>query len=576
MFAGIMMLDGHQMVAPDHKEALCRHLSRRPGEAIIERSFPHAYMVRAKVGALTGYDGLLDRTPSRLSLLAGEPLGPAGDIAGDHQLIHDDLAHGRTSALQGCRGVFCGASYSEEQEVPVLQLFADKLGIRPIYYWCDASMVVFATALRVLEALPFVPKIRDDAGVAETIAFGYPLAERTQYINVRVLREAEIVQFSLSGNSTTCYWRWDQVTPQELSDAAAAKQAYEVFTDTINIRRRGDQEVGAFLSGGMDSRAIVAVLNASGATVQAINFSPDRSQDQALARAYATQIGIPFLSAPRGRSPKDGFRMALTRFVRDCIDRGEIKAERPNGLWSGDGGSVGLGNVHLDDKLLALLRNGERRPAIKHFFRISQIGFPYRLLKPGSRKLVAEILYSGVEKELDRQQCADPGQAMFLFLMTNDQRKHLYDVYEDLDLHRLEYQLPFFDSRFLEFICGLPVDYRNNHRFYTDWFSVFPESTRMVPWQTYPGHVECPLPIPDNLTYQWDPPAAQNLATKVSRRMSSGLQALGLALHPGDLGPVARSRLFALAGIQLLGIKDYSYAVKAAAQYRLDDRTRDP
>lgn len=568
MFAGIMMFNPKRSVTAEYRKALLQNLSRRPNEEIVEVNREHIYTVRAKVGALTSYSGLLDLDPDSFSLLAGEPLGPAGDVAGDHELLHQELAEDSCSALRNCRGVFCGASYRQEGETPVLQLFSDKLGVRPIYYWCDEEMVVFATALRVLEALPFVPKARDDTGVAETIAFGYPLAERTQYLGVGVMREAEIVRFSSLGNTQTCYWRWDQVPTQDMTNADAVKKAYELFMDTINIRRRQDQEVGAFLSGGMDSRAIVAALNASGASVHTINFSPDRSQDQALARAYARQIDIPFLSAPRKRNPKDGFRVALTRFVRDCIDDGEIKADRPNGLWSGDGGSVGVGNVHLDDKLLALLRNGERRSAIKHFFHISQIGFPYRLLEPDDRKLVAESLYTGVENELDRHGCADPGQSMFIFLMTNDQRKHLYDVYEDLDLHRLEYQLPFFDSRFLEFICSLPVDYRNNHRFYTDWFSVFPETTRSVPWQTYPGHVECPLPIPENLSYQWGPPPAQTFIAKASSRISSGIEALGLALNPADLGPVPRSRLLALAGIQLLGIKDYSYAVKAAARYR--------
>jgi len=569
MFAGVMMLNSKQPVSSEYKKALFQNLSRRPEEDIVELSFEHAYMVQAKVGALTSYDGLLKHEPHAASLLAGEPLGPAGNIDDDHKLIDRELAEGSYPALRGCRGTFCGASYGEAEGEPVLHLFSDKLGVRPIYYWRDDEMVVFATALRILEALPFVPKVRDDVGVAESVAFGYPLAERTQYVGINVLREAEIVTFSSPGMTKTCYWRWDQVPTREMVDKDALEKAYNLFMDTINIRRRGDREVGAFLSGGMDSRAIVAMLHASGAVIQAINFSPDRSQDQALASAFAEQIGVPFFAAPRQDSPKDGFRMALTRFVRDCIDSGEIKAERPNSLWSGDGGSVGLGNVHLDDKLLSLLRNGERRSAIKHFFHICQIGFPYRLLQSQNRKLVAEILRSGVENELDRLECADPGQAMFLFLMANDQRKHLYDVYEDLDLHRLEYQLPFFDSDLLEFICGLPVDYRNNHRFYTDWFSVFPESTREVPWQTYPGHVDCPLPIPENLSYQWGPPPPQKLSTKIASRVSSGIEALRLALDPADLGPVPRSRLLALAGIQLLCIKDYSYAVKAAARYRL-------
>ena len=568
MFAGVVMFNSHRSLTSDQKSAIFQNLSRRPNEEITELDSKQAYIVSAKIGALTDYNGILDGTPGNLSLLAGEPLGPSGNVAEDHEQLQKDLDQGTHSTLRSSRGVFCGVRYREDGEIPVLQLFSDKLGVRPVYYWRDDEMVVFATALRVLEALPFVPKVRDDAGVAETIAFGYPLAERTQYRGVSVLREAEIVEFSASGMSRNCYWRWDQVPAKEITNTDAVNQAYELFLDTINIRRREDREVGAFLSGGMDSRAIVAALNVSGASVQSINFSPDGSQDQVLARAYAREIGIPFLSAPRKRNPKGGFRMALTRFVRDCIDRGEIKVDRPNGLWSGDGGSVGVGNVHLDDKLLALLRSGERRAAIKHYFRISQIGYPYRLLKPETRKDISELLYTGVENELDRHECEDPGQAMFLFLMSNDQRKHLYDVYEDVDLHRLEYQLPFFDGSFLEFMCGLSVDYRNNHRSYTDWFSVFPETTRAVPWQTYPEHVECPLPIPEDLSYQWGPPPPQKFSTKLFSRISSGVEVLGMALDPTDLGPVPRSRLFALAAIQLLGIKDYSYAVKAAAWYR--------
>lgn len=561
------MLNG-ESISPKYKEVLRRCLSRIPDENVMERSFEHAFMVRCKVGALTDYDGLWEPSPTSVSLLAGEPLGPAGEITGDHEMIHLDLIGDRLATLQSCRGVFCGASYRENKSSPILQIFADKLAIRPLYYWCDSEMVVFATALRVLEALPFVPKVRDDTSVAETIAFGYPLADRTRYLNIRALREAEIVRFSAQGTTSTSYSRWDQIQPHGVSGPDATRNAYKLFVDAIELRRRGDKEVGAFLSGGMDSRAIVAVLNSTGASVQAINFSPEGSQDQALARAYASEIGITFLAAPRENRGLD-LRVALTRFIRERIDSGDIKAQRPNALWSGDGGSVGIGNVHVGDKLLELVRSGDRRSTIRHFFRLCQIGFPYRVLKPSHRSVVAETLYQGVEKELDRQQCADPGQAIYLFLMTNDQRRHLYEVYEDLDLHRLEHQLPFFDSVFLEFIAGMPVDSRNHHRFYTDWFSVFPESTRMVPWQTYPGHLECPLPIPDNLTYQWDSPA-DSVASKLSARMKSGLQALTLALHLRDLGPVARSRLVALAAIQLIGIKDYSYAVKAAVQYRLE------
>lgn len=164
-------------------------------------------------------------------------------------------------------------------------------------------MVVFATALRVLEALPFVPKVRDDTGVAETIAFGYPLAERTQYLGINVLRDAEIAFFSSSGNSKTCYWRWDQVPTQDMSNTDTAKKAYEVFTDAINIRRQGDEKVGAFLSGGMDSRAIVAVLNASGATVQTLNFLLMDLKTRHLPARMQSRLAFLFYRLPGNSTP---------------------------------------------------------------------------------------------------------------------------------------------------------------------------------------------------------------------------------------------------------------------------------
>jgi asparagine synthetase B (glutamine-hydrolysing) len=48
--------------------------------------------------------------------------------------------------------------------------------------------------------------------------------------------------------------------------------------------------------------------------------------------------------------------------------------------------------------------------------------------------------------------------------------------------------LPFFDSDFLEHMYALPVDEMVNHKFYMQWFSLFPENAHKTPWQTYPGH----------------------------------------------------------------------------------------
>ena len=321
MFAGIVMLDGARSVPPERRMQLRRALSRREDEEIVDTEASGAYFVRAATGALSGYSGLLTSGHDHVSLLAGQPLGPGGSDRVDHERIDGGLAAGNLAPLRASRGVFCGSRFAADPSGPSLHLFGDKLGVRPIYYWHGPDMVLFATALRILEALPFVPKTRDDTAVAETIAHGFPLADRTRFVGVRLLREGEVLGFDRAGCSAESYWRWQEIPPSDMRGAQAADAVYTVFRD--------EDHVAAFLSGGMDSRAIVSVLHESGAAVQALNFAPDGSQDQVLARRYAEEIGVPFLSFPRDGAPPQGFRVALAEIVRELIDVGALTAARP-------------------------------------------------------------------------------------------------------------------------------------------------------------------------------------------------------------------------------------------------------
>ena len=109
-------------------------------------------------------------------------------------MLQRDWDHADWSGLRRACGVFCAVHYSRE---PCrLTLIADKLGLRPVYYWIDDDRVVFATALRVLEEHADVPKRMDLRAVTEMANFGAPLADRTPYAGIRVLQPAEILRVS--------------------------------------------------------------------------------------------------------------------------------------------------------------------------------------------------------------------------------------------------------------------------------------------------------------------------------------------------------------------------------------------
>ena len=99
-------------------------------------------------------------------------------------------------------GTFCAtptersAWSTTSRESGTLTLVADKLGIRPLYYWMDDESVVFASALRILEECPLVPKKMDLRAVTEMVGLDAPLADRTPYAGISLLKPAEVVQMT--------------------------------------------------------------------------------------------------------------------------------------------------------------------------------------------------------------------------------------------------------------------------------------------------------------------------------------------------------------------------------------------
>ncbi|MBA2445693.1 MAG: hypothetical protein H0V49_10225, partial [Nocardioidaceae bacterium] len=114
-----------------------------------------------------------------VSMLAGEPLldpGPDGGSAtrqADLVRMHDAFDSEQLGLFARARGVYCAVHYQPQTQR--LTLVADRLGLRTIYYWIGRDCVIFASALRILESLPEVPKVMDLVAVTEVAMLGHPV-----------------------------------------------------------------------------------------------------------------------------------------------------------------------------------------------------------------------------------------------------------------------------------------------------------------------------------------------------------------------------------------------------------------
>jgi asparagine synthase (glutamine-hydrolysing) len=485
------------------------------------------------------------------------------DRADDVRRLHEAAARGDWDVLRTSRGVFSVAHY--DPRAATLTLITDKLSVRPLYIYISDEHVIFASALRILEQLPMVRRVMDLRGVTETTSFGFSLGVRTPYANITRLRAGERMTISAAGVQASQYWRWDEIPSSGAPFEDLARRAFEAFDEAVQLRRGGDGTALAFLSGGLDSRAIVVALHEQGVRLHTFNFARPGTLDQRFGRLFATTIGTQHEEVPMGNeNPR--WAMLMARAWQESPHRAESGVEHPAIAWSGDGGSVGIGHVYISRSMAAALGAGEEERAIDIYLSDQRISVLQRLLTPAAIASLGGSLHQGIREELADIRCSDRIRAFHIFLMLNDQRRHLSGHFEEIDLHRTEYQLPFFDADVLSIVMSVPGSQCVGHEFYMKWFSHFPAVARSTPWQTYPGHVPCPLPVTEEGIYQWDETYRYNVErTRKRDRLRRTTQLLSAQDFPAAL--LRKPFLRLATWVYRTGLRDYGYVLDTAGSY---------
>ncbi len=542
-------------------------MSRNPNDEILSFKNNRVFLAKIDIGAYVECGIQVDPGCS-VSMLAGEPLFATNDgkefrtRTQDLELLHEAWDRENWKFLKKADGVFCGIHYQPNKHR--LTLIADKLCIRSLYYWEGKEYIVFATALRILEGISIVPKVMDLRAIAEIASLGYALGTRTPYVNIFLLKAAEIVQFSDDTAVHSQYWRWDRIPQSKQPESELLMQTYRNFTWAIARRLRLDTATVAFLSGGLDSRCVVAALRSRNVTVYTFNFSRPGTQDQLLGAEFGRKVGSIHKEVAWGIEAK--WSMMMASALNELSSSATWPIQRPKLVWSGDGGSVGLGHVYMSQVIVNLMRDGKLELTIKTFIDQQKAELVKGILKANIVTGLSGILESGIRDELNDIHCDDPARSFHIFLLLNDQRRHLSSHFEDIDLHRIEFHLPFYDSELLSSILECPVDSCLGHLFYTKWLKLFSPVVTLVPWQAYPGHEPCPLPIPQGLRYQWQPDHLKDLQRGRKRQLLRQVDDLLKAMDfPDDI--INKEKLRLAAWIYRTGFRDYEYVIKTAQTY---------
>lgn len=487
------------------EQALLGAMARQPERALHQHREGRLWVVTQELGLWRGQSA--DRHAHGLAVVVGDPILVAADsgdadAARSAQALGEALVSGHWDTLQTTRGSFAALGWHAGDGR--LLLATDKIGSRPLYVKRERQRWLFATSIALLRLLQADPEQVDEQGLAETLFFGQPLGDRTAFAGVRVLRPGCALRINAQGSEDTlAYFDLATVAPQHLSYDEGLAALHATFRRAVQRRLRGDAQE-AFLSGGLDSRAVVAELIDQGRRVHSFCAAYPDSLDDIVGRQIAQVLGTEHQTWHR--SPADRVRVALDPFAvyaRAHFRSPVAAAGAARGIWSGDGGSVTLGHVYLKPETVQRAAGRLDADLIRQLFPGLNTR-PSRQLGTARLRRWTELAIDGALQAFARTEAAAPERRLFLFYMQNDQARHLYHHFERIAESGIELITPFFDSDFVSLVSGLPIDWFLRHRLYNDWIAGFGCAAGSVYWQPYRGHLPGPHAKPSTIADQWD------------------------------------------------------------------------
>ncbi len=210
------------------------------------------------------------------------------------------LLHALVQWGEGCvsrlNGMFAFAWF--DRTTGRLVLARDHLGIKPCYYIESGGGLMFASEVKALLQVPSVRAERDDEAMRNPSRF--LLSPDTGFKNIRKLPPAHIMTWHAGRVESRCYWRL-QPTETLVDEAEAVEKIGELVERAVEMQMISDRPIGAFLSGGLDSSLICALMRRhTSSTIDTFTIrfaSRDQrfeqtSDDAVYARRVANEFGF--------------------------------------------------------------------------------------------------------------------------------------------------------------------------------------------------------------------------------------------------------------------------------------------
>jgi asparagine synthase (glutamine-hydrolysing) len=252
------------------------------------------------------------------------------------------------ACVERLRGMFAFAVWDVDRRR--LLLARDRIGIKPLYFTRTPERFLFASELKSILALPDAPRALDPRSVGHLFAALCTPASDSIVSGIHKLEPGHVLTLGADGRlACKRYWEFRIEPDESKTEKQLVERLREHLDDAVRSHMVSDVPLGAFLSGGVDSSAVVASMSRarrSGLKTFSIGFESKAHDEARWARAVAARLGtehhetvLAFADLPRldelawHLDEPSGDASALPTFAVSRLAAGHVKV-----VLSGDGG----------------------------------------------------------------------------------------------------------------------------------------------------------------------------------------------------------------------------------------------
>ncbi|TDD98958.1 asparagine synthase C-terminal domain-containing protein [Jiangella asiatica] len=336
-------------------------------------------------------------------------------------------------------------------------------------YWSERDgQLILSTHLASLVSLG-LPGLVDERALFEYLTMLHPLKERTTLRGARLLRPGEVIEWQpdrAAGRSAAPVFVPGDASMSDHEAITACRQVWAEVLEDLFARNRS-QRMAVGLSGGLDSRAIVAGAALLGRQPRVFSYGTSNNVDTRIAGDIADHLGMPFIRLP----VTDDHLMPRPDVIADRLDGAHSPAEMYESwfaetlrsfadvLVNGAGG----GQLWGDEKSLGLTDHRSIAAKVWHRYHDAALAVRPYLSLESRGDLEAEVR-AGIDESLEEWDLAQRTDMTVFWRIANRQVRWGNMLVNAARRSGLRLESPFLDSRFIEFASRLSAEQRLNGR----------------------------------------------------------------------------------------------------------------